>query len=77
MRSLKLLLFQFSERLFQNVGHGPRAHRPAALADRKPQPFVHRDRRDQLDLQVTLSPGITISVPAGNCVTPVTSVVRK
>ena len=25
----------------------------------------------------TLSPGITISVPAGNCATPVTSVVRK
>src|SRR6185295_15873414 len=26
---------------------------------------------------VTLSPGITISIPAGNCATPVTSVVRK
>jgi hypothetical protein len=26
---------------------------------------------------VTLSPGITISVPAGNCTVPVTSVVRK
>src|ERR1700734_2847209 len=26
---------------------------------------------------VTLSPGITISVPSGNCTTPVTSVVRK
>jgi len=25
----------------------------------------------------TLSPGITISIPAGNCATPVTSVVRK
>jgi len=26
---------------------------------------------------VTLSPGITISVPSGSCVAPVTSVVRK
>jgi len=26
---------------------------------------------------VTLSPGITISVPSGRCTTPVTSVVRK
>ena len=26
---------------------------------------------------VTLSPGITISVPSGSCTTPVTSVVRK
>src|ERR1700722_13893546 len=27
--------------------------------------------------RLTLSPGITISVPSGNCATPVTSVVRK
>src|SRR5579862_5372511 len=37
--------------LFQDFGNGPRTHRPATFADRKPQSLVHRDRRDQLDYQ--------------------------
>jgi hypothetical protein len=39
--------------------------------------LFHRDRRDQLDVNDTLSPGITISVPSGSVTVPVTSVVRK
>jgi hypothetical protein len=35
----------------------------AAFADGEAQALLHGDRRDQLDLSVTLSPGITISVP--------------
>jgi hypothetical protein len=38
--------------------------------------LLHGDRRDQLDLHRTLSPGITISTPDGSCAVPVTSVVE-
>ncbi len=37
--------------LSQDVGHGASPHRPSAFPDRKPQPLLHRDRRNQLNLQ--------------------------
>jgi len=44
----------------------------------KRKALLHRHRRrDQLDHQAHVVPGITISVPAGSSATPVTSVVRK
>jgi hypothetical protein len=49
----------------------------ATFADGEAQLLFHRDRHDQLNLNDTLSPGITISVPSGSVTTPVTSVVRK
>jgi hypothetical protein len=49
----------------------------AAFADGEAQALFHGDRRDQLDVNFTLSPGITISVPSGSVTVPVTSVVRK
>ena len=49
----------------------------AAFADGEAQPLLHRDRRDQLDLDRMLSPGITISTPSRQRHEPVTSVVRK
>ena len=53
------------------------ADRLAALANRKAQPLLHRDRRNQLHRDLDVVPGITISVPAGSSTAPVTSVVRK
>src|SRR2546428_600114 len=35
--------------LLLDFGGDPGAHRAAALADREAEPFLHRDRRDQLD----------------------------
>ena len=64
-------------RLLDDLGDDAGADRPATLADGEPQLLLHRDRRDQLHLEITLSPGITISRPSGNLHTPVTSVVRK
>ena len=63
--------------LLDDLGDRTGADRAAALADREAQPLVHRDRRDQLDTIVMLSPGITISTPSGSVAVPVTSVVRK
>ena len=46
----------------------PTVRPPSRIAKRTP--FVHGDRRDQLHRQrLTLSPGITISVPSGNVAT--------
>ena len=76
MRSLKhghTLISDYSTISAHRAG----ADRTAAFANREAQALVHGDRRDQLDFQLTLSPGITISVPSGNFATPVTSVVRK
>jgi hypothetical protein len=53
----------------------PTVRPPSRIAKRSP--FFHRDRRDQLHRDLTLSPGITISVPSGSSTAPVTSVVRK
>ena len=63
--------------LLQDLGDDAGADGAAAFADRKAQPFVHRNRRDQLHRHPNIVPGITISVPSGNVTTPVTSVVRK
>ncbi len=60
-----------------NLGNRAGADRSAAFADGEPQPLLQRHRRDQLISSETLSPGITISTPAGNSADPVTSVVRK
>ncbi len=65
------------DRLLDDLRDRSGADRPSALADGEPQRLLHRHVRDQLDLQVTLSPGITISTPAGSFTDPVTSVVRK
>src|SRR5262245_47558061 len=43
--------------LLQDLGYGAGADRAPTLADREPQPLVHRDRRDQLDRQVHVVPG--------------------
>src|SRR5688572_29151958 len=44
------------DRLLQDLGHNAGAHRAAAFADRKAQPLVHRDRRDQLDRHLHVVP---------------------
>jgi hypothetical protein len=48
---------------------------PSRIANRKP--FSSATGVIKLTSQLTLSPGITISTPAGNFTSPVTSVVRK
>ena len=48
---------------------------PSRMAKRKP--FSIATGVISSITRLTLSPGITISVPAGNSATPVTSVVRK
>src|SRR5581483_5471458 len=40
-----------------HLGDDPGAHRPAALPNRKPQPFLDRHRRDQLNLHPHVVPG--------------------
>src|ERR1043166_4242341 len=42
--------------LLNNLGNRPRSYRPAAFPDRKPQPLLHRDRRDQLYRQCRVIP---------------------
>src|SRR5437870_8475987 len=42
--------------LFQDFRHHSCTHRAAALADREAQPFLHRDRRDQLDRHLRVVP---------------------
>src|SRR5215217_2370110 len=53
MRILWAMLFP---RLLEDLGDDAGAHGATALADRKPQPFVHRDRRDQLDRHLHVVP---------------------
>src|SRR6476661_9092847 len=48
--------FRRPDRLLQDFRDHARAHRPPTLADRKPQPLVHRDRRDQLDRHLDVVP---------------------
>src|SRR3989442_11968682 len=42
--------------IIPDLGDEARAHRAAALADRKPQLLLHRDRRDQLDRHLRVVP---------------------
>src|SRR5262249_51873219 len=53
----------------------PTVRPPSRIANRKPLSIATGVISSTLKL--TLSPGITISVPSGNSATPVTSVVRK
>ena len=53
----------------------PTVRPPSRIAKRKPSSIAIGFPSSTV--MVTLSPGITISVPAGNCTVPVTSVVRK
>ena len=53
----------------------PTVRPPSRIAKRKP--FSMAIGVISSTVSVTLSPGITISVPSGNFATPVTSVVRK
>ena len=53
----------------------PTVRPPSRIANRKP--FSIATGVISSISRLTLSPGITISVPAGNVATPVTSVVRK
>ena len=53
------------------------AYRAATLADGKTQTLFHCYRGVQLNFQLYVVPGITISVPSGSFAVPVTSVVRK
>ena len=46
--------------LFNNIGNGSGSHRSPAFTDRKPQAFLHRDRRDQLDLPA----GVDVEIKA-------------
>src|SRR5262249_18290795 len=43
--------------LLGDAGDDARTHRAAALANREPQPFLDRYRRDQLDLHLHVVPG--------------------
>src|SRR6185312_2677049 len=43
--------------LFQDLGDNTGADRAAALADRKAQPLLHRDRADQLHVHLDVVPG--------------------
>jgi hypothetical protein len=52
-------------------------YRTATFTDSELQTLFHGDRLDQHHVREVLSPGITISVPAGSVTSPVTSVVRK
>jgi len=53
----------------------PTVRPPSRIANRNP--FSIAIGVISLIVRLTLSPGITISVPSGNSATPVTSVVRK
>src|ERR1017187_2976818 len=61
--------------LLNDLGNRTGAYRAAAFAKRKPLSMATGVISSTCRL--TLSPGITISVPSGSCATPVTSVVRK
>ena len=63
--------------LFDDRRHDTGADRAAALTNGEAQLLLHGDRHNNVTSIDTLSPGITISVPSGNLITPVTSVVRK
>ena len=60
-----------------DLRHDTGADRLAVFADREPETRFARDHRHQLDVDLMLSPGITISVPAGSVTVPGASVVRK
>ena len=53
----------------------PTVRPPSRIAKRSPSSIAIGAISSTVRL--TLSPGITISVPSGSCATPVTSVVRK
>ncbi len=53
----------------------PTVRPPSRIANRRP--FSMATGVINSTSSCTLSPGITISIPSGNCATPVTSVVRK
>src|SRR5271168_5060704 len=53
----------------------PTVRPPSRIANRKPLSMAIGVINSTSNC--TLSPGITISMPSGNCATPVTSVVRK
>ena len=53
----------------------PTVRPPSRIAKRRP--FTMAIGVISSTINSTLSPGITISIPSGNCATPVTSVVRK
>ena len=64
-------------RLLEDLDDAAGADGAATLTDREPQTFFHRDRLLNSTTISVLSPGITISVPSGRLIVPVTSVVRK
>ena len=49
--------------LFDNLRNSTSADRASTFANGEALVLVHRDRRDQLDLTSTLSPGMHISAP--------------
>ena len=69
----------FSQRHFyftiSDTVPAPTVRPPSRIANRNPLSIATGVINSTTRL--TLSPGITISVPSGNCATPVTSVVRK
>ena len=66
-----------SSELLDDLGYDACADGPTAFADRKFQPFVHGDRRDQFDLYIDIITGHDHFGAFGKLHTPVTSVVRK
>jgi hypothetical protein len=64
--------------LFDNdFADATRTNGAATFANREALTFFHGDGAMQFDVHETLSPGITISTPAGRIQSPVTSEVRK
>jgi hypothetical protein len=63
--------------LLEDLGDSAGTDRAAALTDGEAQALVHGDRLAELDGELGVVPGMTISVPSGRLMDPVTSVVRK
>jgi hypothetical protein len=64
-------------RSLEDLGDAAGAHGPTTLTDGEPQPSSIAIGFPNSTVICVLSPGITISVPSGNWIVPVTSVVRK
>jgi len=72
----RLILSRFARYSITSVtAPAPTVCPPSRIANRKP--FSSATGVISVTSQLTLSPGITISTPAGSFMSPVTSVVRK
>src|SRR5690349_5331609 len=56
-KRIRMFWFAIAITLFEDLGHHTRADGLAALADRKAQPLVHRNRADQVDRHLDVVPG--------------------